>query len=630
MDQLVVNNIDSSGSSLENQLFDKSVNVSGSSMIFTKNKKELLHFYIDYFNWPIVLNYGIYKGVCNCYLKKNCNNPGKHPRSKLNPITEKNEVLITKDKNQLDEWLKPVKDNFNQYSNFATKCGKESGIIAFDIDPRHGGKRDAFNFPPTLEYRTPGGGWRLLYNDPDFEIEGNPNFGEGIELITNGYITLPPSQGISGINYQWINNLPIADISKEFIESGNKPNNKNNSGGYKLPDEIEEGDRDINAYKFACSLRARGLEEDEILAVLLSVNDKRFNPPLEERQLIEKAQSACKNEKGKDYYGIYEDIPIKNNNEKFKLGSMQDAYEFIEPITFVIDKLVEAGTYNVYYGAYGSKKTYALIDMAVCIANGKDWCGLHTIQSPVIWIDEESGNKGLKRRMKRANIGENGKEDCPFYFISKAGFNLYKYPKEHMDILKEFILEKKAKVVFFDAFKDIMRGGDENSTKDTELVSSALDDLAKELDITVIAIHHANARGSIKGNTAIPQTADVSIKVESVEGETLISFISEKMRNAEPIKIYTKIHFDGIDGPYYMEESETPFDNKKPNNAEQAVIDYLKQNGSMVREKFLDTAPDEKIKIKWENAINTLLRNKVIEHLGEVKRGFTQLKLSEL
>jgi hypothetical protein len=173
-----------------------------------------------------------------------------------------------------------------------------------------------------------------------------------------------------------------------------------------------------------------------------------------------------------------------------------------------------------------------------------------------------------------------------------------------------------------------MRGGDENATKDTEVVSSALDDLAKELNITIIAIHHANARGGIKGNTAIPQTADVTIKVESTEGKNSISFISEKMRNAEPLKIYTEIHFDGIDGPYYMEEAESPFDNKKPNESEQVVINYLKENGSMVREKFLDTAPDEKTRTKWENAINRLLRDEVIDHLGEVKRNQTQLKLS--
>ena len=309
-----------SSGSLEDILFSTRVITTGSYFHWPKDKKELLYLYID-MGWPITPNYGIYRNACNCYSKNKCKNPGKHPR------VDHGKALATLDKNQIDIWLD---DKFIKFSNWATKCGTESRIIAVDIDPRHGGKREAIPFPPTMEYRTGGGGWRLIYEFPEeFKIEGNPKFGEGIELIVNGYIVLPPSDHIQGV-YKWINDLPIAKITPEFLELSTPPEISNYvvDNRFELPPKIFEGNRDVLIYKYCCSLRAAGggMEDFEILQGARTMNDLRCEPPLDDITIQAKVKSACKFPKG---HAIKEDNPIEDV-EKFTLTDLGNAMRFVK------------------------------------------------------------------------------------------------------------------------------------------------------------------------------------------------------------------------------------------------------------------------------------------------------------
>lgn len=260
--------------------------------------KEELYGYIDR-GWTVIAFWEVDKnGICTCPEKVKCKNPGKHPRQSFD------KGGITRDKAIIDMWME---NKYYQASNYAIQCGEESRIITFDIDPRHGGKRDSFDFPPTLEYRTGGGGSRLIYNYPEFDIEADSKFGEGVELIVNGLIVVPPSNHTSGSVYEWVNDLPIAAISQEFIALGNKKaKSKDGNKYYETPDEVFQGDRDNELYKMGCSLRAKGYEFDEIIALLRVANKKRFKPPLDDETVCIKAEQACKYLKGYD--------PNFNNN----------------------------------------------------------------------------------------------------------------------------------------------------------------------------------------------------------------------------------------------------------------------------------------------------------------------------
>jgi hypothetical protein len=92
--------------------------------------------------------------------------------------------------------------------------GKINGIVAVDVDPRHGGDVTLAEklawLPETRRHRTMSGGEHWIYQYPD---GGVPNFTgtaanglPGIELKSDGYgVVWPPSRG-----YSVIDDRPVA------------------------------------------------------------------------------------------------------------------------------------------------------------------------------------------------------------------------------------------------------------------------------------------------------------------------------------------------------------------------------------------------------------------------------------
>ena len=66
--------------------------------------------------------------------------------------------------------------------------------------------------------------------------------------------------------------------------------NKRSAGA---PATFPEGGRNDGLYKLACSLRAKGLEQSEILPALLAANAERCVPPLDDVEVSKIVASAC-------------------------------------------------------------------------------------------------------------------------------------------------------------------------------------------------------------------------------------------------------------------------------------------------------------------------------------------------
>lgn len=94
-------------------------------------------------------------------------------------------------------------------------------IVVIDIDPRNGGRRDAFDFPPTREVRTPGGGWHLYYRvDPEDRFRGQLAPGIDVKKGGKGYVLLPPSRNGSDTPYEWVARTEVgyeAQLSDELF-----------------------------------------------------------------------------------------------------------------------------------------------------------------------------------------------------------------------------------------------------------------------------------------------------------------------------------------------------------------------------------------------------------------------------
>ncbi len=241
------------------------------------------------------------------------------------------------------------------------------------------------------------------------------------------------------------------------------------------------------------------------------------------------------------------------------------------PIDYIVSELISNSSLNVFYGEAGSKKTYMALNMAVAVANGLDWLGFTTKKSPVLIIDEESGEKRLSRRLNEVMKGYNCKSSGQLYFISLAGFKLDK--KEDVKVIESEISKTNSKLVIFDALADIM-DGDENSKKDVQPVMNNLRKIADNTDSSIILIHHANKGGGYRGSSAIKASSDLMIQVTSDLDDPIINFKTEKNRDGSYISWSAEAFWED---DVFTLSATSPV--QKTSIREEYVLEYLRENG---------------------------------------------------
>lgn len=245
-----------------------------------------------------------------------------------------------------------------------------------------------------------------------------------------------------------------------------------------------------------------------------------------------------------------------------------------EPLDYVLENLITEGSLSVFYGEPGSKKTYSLLSLAVCVALQKEWLGFTTRGKRVLIIDEESGERRLSIRLGEAIRGELGDERTPIDFVSLAGFHLDN--KGDQLLLQALIEEQGAGLVIIDALADVMNG-DENSKQDTQPIFTALRRIAAATSAAIIVIHHSNKSGGYRGSSAIKGAVDVMVCVESTNGSNRIRFKCEKNRDSSPREWAAMATWAA--GQFYLSETEAK-EAGGVNKSERYVLRYLTENGA--------------------------------------------------
>jgi hypothetical protein len=199
----------------------------------------------------------------------------------------------------------------------------------------------------------------------------------------------------------------------------------------------------------------------------------------------------------------------------------------------MVEGLLRRGDVGVPYGEGGSGKTYSIGYMGVCVAGGLPCLGRKTIQTKVLWIDQESGENRFGRRLAEILRGLELGPETPFYYVCYANFKM----DNNADpvILRALIDEVGAGLVIIDALAEIM-DGDENSKEEVQPVFNNLRWLADTTGAAILVIHHSNKAGGYRGSTVIKNAVDLLICVTKSEDDNIINFETEKRRDGEPQK----------------------------------------------------------------------------------------------
>lgn len=274
------------------------------------------------------------------------------------------------------------------------------------------------------------------------------------------------------------------------------------------------------------------------------------------------------------------------NKRRYTLHNAAEALEPQPPIEWVIDRLFSAGSVSILFGEPGSKKTYALLDAAVCVAHGVKWLDFDTRQSPVLIIDEESGRRRMNRRLGDVLRGHMADGSTPIQYTTLERFQVAQVADALA--IEAAIEESAARFVLIDALADVMSGADENAVKDTQPIFIALRGIAERTQAAIVVIHHSNKIGGYRGSTAIKGAVDLLLVAQSKPDDALINFSFDKARDVEPFKFAARAVFDA--DQVYLSAAEPVKAEHKLSKSQEYVIGYLAEHGPSLIKDIMDNA----------------------------------------
>ena len=237
--------------------------------------------------------------------------------------------------------------------------------------------------------------------------------------------------------------------------------------------------------------------------------------------------------------------PPKNNG--FGLVHISDLLSDIRPTDWLIHGFFESDSMSLLFGDPAAGKSFVAIDLAACIATGKDWHGHKTKQGAVIYIAGE-GMNGISKRFKAWSIHNKTELNNAPLFVSKRSAQLSDeaLAKEAADVVSGICSEHSLTpaLIVIDTLARNFGAADENSTRDMNAFISNVDSLLRiPYNACVLIVHHAGHgdKNRGRGSSALKGALDAEYSVvkqnrtSPIEGEIqTISLHSTKMKDAAP------------------------------------------------------------------------------------------------
>ncbi|MBO8158846.1 DUF927 domain-containing protein [Thermosyntropha sp.] len=198
-------------------------------------------------------------------------------------------------------------------ANIGVVTGIVSGIIVLDVDVPEGRKSlENKELPPTICAHTGSGGFHYIFKHPGGEIRNFTRRLPGLDLRGDGgYIVAPPSIHPCGEIYKWgispDTEKPVDPpewlLDLLDAQSFQKETNSSSIDPKKVLAGVPEGERDITLFRYASSLRARGVKKEEAEA-LICIAAANCSPPFPEKEALAKVESAWKYPEGEEILQI--------------------------------------------------------------------------------------------------------------------------------------------------------------------------------------------------------------------------------------------------------------------------------------------------------------------------------------
>ena len=200
---------------------------------------------------------------------------------------------------------------------------------------------------------------------------------------------------------------------------------------------------------------------------------------------------------------------------KWEIWNVEDLLADTTPIPDdVIEGFIPGGAVVLLSGPGGDGKSYAMLDLAVCVSEGKQWLGMDVHQTPVLVIDMENRLVRLRERTHAVITGHQlNIVPPPLKLAFGTDFRLCR--DEFAIEVSAMAAQCGAGLIILDSLVDFLGDVDENSNPEMGRVADRLRKIAEMSGASVIAIHHTpkHSGATPRGATALRNGVDVCVMI---------------------------------------------------------------------------------------------------------------------
>lgn len=232
-----------------------------------------------------------------------------------------------------------------------------------------------------------------------------------------------------------------------------------------------------------------------------------------------------------------------------QLLTVQHVLDLQEP-PWLVDRVLPTCALAVLWGPTNIGKSFVALDLACSVVAGRHWLRQPIGESgPVVYVAAE-GVYGFKRRVEGWLYARDmAPESLADLYFTNWAVQLH----EGVEAFLKLVRPVAPKLIIFDTLAACSLGIDEDSTEGMGPVMKSMYRLRKELQATVLTVHHTGWSGEHeRGSSSLRGNVDLSIEVVGEKGWNNPQAPKRTKRFLDCIKQRDAARFDSI--PFRLED----------------------------------------------------------------------------
>ena len=213
-----------------------------------------------------------------------------------------------------------------------------------------------------------------------------------------------------------------------------------------------------------------------------------------------------------EFEAMLDDVPAAGEPPRFNFEPVH-LFSSAKALPWIIKGMLPKAALGVVYGASGSGKSFAVLDMGMAIARGTPWRGRKVRQGRVAYIAAEGADGFRKRIAAYAQHTGVDLTGVPMTVLNAAPNLLEK--QDAVDIARGVKASGGADLIVVDTFAQTTPGANENAGEDVGKALGYCKRIHEATGAMVLLIHHSgkDATKGARGWSGLRAAADAEIEV---------------------------------------------------------------------------------------------------------------------